>query len=358
MLYRRLLAGLLVVAMAGFGFGVYRFLGTLKNHATSARASEPTKTRTRITLPGTIFVAQGGAIYRLRGGTFAQIATGGWTMPAAAPGNQLVVVKRAAEESDLYAMDYGGQVLSQLTQDANRQVPLNHWTFYPHLAPDGGTLYYSWDPKDQTGNTFRVDLVVYSMPFPHGNQRQAVAWTHPNHYTGGDIQPVPVPSGGMLYTKYGIDDRSQNISQLWWTPKPGAIGQPLTAAADACSAPAVTRDGTRLAMICTSGTQVARLVVAPLTGHTLGPPTVVASGLLASPAWAPDGTGLVYYQAVGGPGTFQLFYLNLPPPPAPTPAPSGRPVPSVAPQAAPAPPVPKQITSDNDFDATSAPLWV
>ena len=61
-------------------------------------------------------------------------------------------------------------------------------------------------------------------------------------------------------------------------------------------------------------------------------------------------------------GHFQLSYVNMTPPP--TPGPTATPRPGASPQAkpptptpAPTPPIPKQLTVDNDFDATSAPVW-
>ncbi len=360
MLYRRLLAVLLIAAMVGFGFGVHHFLGGLRSQTVTAKAVAPTATKPKFALPGTIFVAQGGALYRLQGGAFASIGTGGWTMPAAAPGGRLVAVMRQNQASDLFVLDANGAVQAKLTRNAARDVPANHWAFYPHVSPDGQTLFYSWDPKDPNGNLFRVDLTVYAMAFPGGPQSRAVPWTVPNQYTGGDVQPVPLPGGvGVVYTKFGIDSASQTFSDLYLTRQPRSAGVALTDPADDCSAPAVAPAGDRVAMICTSGTQVARLEVAPLQGDTLGPATVVAQGLVAAPAWSPDGTGLLFYQGVAPSGHFQLFYSKLGPAPAPVPAPSPGASASASPApAGPPPPAPRQLTTDNDFDATSAPVWV
>jgi Tol biopolymer transport system component len=160
-------------------------------------------------------------------------------------------------------------------------------------------------------------------------------------------------------------DRNGGIvfSQIWLAPAPNRFGtrgpgKALTTPEDNCLSPSLSAAGDKIAMICTSGGQVARLVTAPFDGNTLGPPATVASGTLAAPAWAPDGNSLVYYQGVAPSGHFQLMWLNLaaPPTPAPTPKAGATPKPPT-PVATPKPPVPKQVTTDNDFDATSSPVW-
>ena len=61
-------------------------------------------------------------------------------------------------------------------------------------------------------------------------------------------------------------------------------------------------------------------------------------------------------------GHFQLFYVNLAPPPPPSPTATPRPgaTPNATqptPTPVPTPPVSRQLTLDQDFDATSAPVW-
>ena len=357
---RRALALVLIVAMGAFGYGVYRYLGHLKSHALTAAAKTPHKIQ-QFVLPGTLVIEQGGALYRLQHGAFTQIANGGWMQPAVTPDHQhIVAVKRTGNLADLFELDLNGQVQRQLTNDTNRTVELNHWAFYPKVSPDGGTLYYSWDQKD-VFNNFRVDLTVYAMPLG-GVQRQARPWTVPNRYTGGDVQPLAAPSGGIIYTKYDIDPQGQTVAQLWMTTRALTAGRALTAPADDCSQATLSPDGTRMAMICTSGSQVARLEVSHFDGRTVGAPEVIAQGTLATPAWSADGNGLVYLGAAQPSGYFQLFYVNMTPPPAPTPTRTPKPgaTPSAKPPTptpVPTPPVSKQLTTENNFDATSAPIW-
>jgi Tol biopolymer transport system component len=358
---RRGVTLIVLLAMVAFGVGVYARLASLRTRGVVAATPQaPARTTPKLRLPGTMFLAQAGSIYKLQDGLFQQIATGNWTQPVLSPDHsQLVAVARFADESDLYLLDLNGHILRQLTHNASRVVDYNHWSFYPRFSPDGQTLFYAWDPKSPD-NLYRVDLAVYAMPVA-GLQSRARQWTYPYFWTGGDVQPVPLRSGSLLYTKFDISEQtSQPVSQIWLSTRPGAVGRALTAPQDNCAQPALSADETMLAMICTAGGQTGRLEVAPFNGTTLGPPRVLVDGqLCAAPAWAPDGQGLAYFAASGAGGHFQLFYLALPPVASASPSPSAaasssatsRPTPS------PAPLVPVQVSYDLDFDATAAPAW-
>ncbi|MBO0688441.1 MAG: PD40 domain-containing protein [Candidatus Dormibacteraeota bacterium] len=341
-------AGLLVV-MVAFGVGVYFFWGTQRHgQRVGQQAMTPDKTKPKLSLPGTLIVAQGGTLYRMQSGSFKAIASGGWTQPAALPDHQhLVAVKRGYNSSDLFLLDTSGKVLEQLTQNASGDVPQNHWSFYPRVTPDGRTLFYDYDEKTCNG-CYQVDLSIFAMPMD-GSQNAAHAWTQPNAGTGGDVQPQVAPGGGIVYAKYALDpNTSQMFSQLWLNRWAGSPGMALTSTSQNCNAPAVSPDGKQIAMICSQGGQTTQLVVAPVQADgSLGQAAVVAKGVIASPAWSPDGRGLLYLQPEQPTGHFQLFYMQVPPAPSP-----GRAAP-----AANTTPAPQEVTDRNDFDATSPPAW-
>ena len=381
---------LAIVVWVGTGTGVYVYLGSHRS-TVAARAQKPGEGQHRDGpvnhLPGTLYLVQDGTLYQLQHGTFTAVLTwpggaGGWTQPAVAPnGQSLLVVRRDYAFSDLYQVDPTGHTVHQLTHDANKTVELNHWAFYPRFTPDGGALVFSYDAKDRY-NSYNVVLSVYQMPLG-ATFIQARKWTTPVNYTGGDLQPVPLASGGMIYTKYTFDQASSRIlGQVWLTTKAGTMGRALTPAADDCSEPSLSPDGQRLAMTCTGGTQFASIEVAAFDGTNVGPRQTLVAGQLASqPTWAPDGSGLVYLAPVGAGGHFQLWLQLDPNPPPPIPTPSARPSPSIrgtartstagatstvptpsptspAPTPSPKPlPAPIQLTPDNDFDATSTIAW-
>jgi len=364
------------------GVGVYLYFGAHRT-TLALQARKPTEVKPKTGpiahLPGTLYLVQGGTLYRLQRGNFTPVLNtpGGasaWTQPALKPDGQgLVVVRRDYGSSDLFQVDSSGHVLNQLTHNASRTVETNHWAFYPRLSADGSVLFFSYDRKDPV-NLYNVVLSVYSMP-AGGPFGQARKWTVPAAYTGGDVQPIPLASGSVIYTKYSFDNQTNRIlSQIYLTPRAGAPGRALTTIEDDCSQAAVSPDGQRLAMICTDGKQVASLEIAQFDGSNLGPPQVLVSGQLAAqPTWSPDGSSIVYLAPHGSGGHFQLWQVPAPAPPSISPEPSptkgsqtarATPRPTPTPAATPTPtptssalPQPVELTSDLDFDATSTIAW-
>src|SRR5260370_33753960 len=119
------------------------------------------------------------------------------------PDGSLLVVKMSGYYSDVYVLSRFGVPVRQLTDSEYRYgmatPSLNHWSFYPRVSADGGTLWMTYDGLKCDG-CYDVRPAIYSMPFG-GNIRQARAWTDGGYYSGGDQQPVP-GSGGAIHTKY------------------------------------------------------------------------------------------------------------------------------------------------------------
>jgi Tol biopolymer transport system component len=298
---------LLLLAMAGFGFGVYQVAGALKTdggHVVSPSAT------TAPALPGTMYVAQRGALYRFKDGSFTQITdAAGWTQPSASPeGSELVAVIRHLNYSDVYLLSSNGRVLQQLTHHESATVEANHWSFYPRFNADRSRVFYSYDEHDAFAS-YRVDLAVYARAADGSGS--VVQWTVPNGYTGGDTDPAPLGDGGLIYTKYSIDDRSQVHSQVWFVAGPGQTGAALTPADENCSQPAVAPNQKTVAMICRHGElQSTDLVVAQFdeTTQTLGPESVLVHGQLSTaPVFSPDGQTIAFLAPVQPGEAFQLW---------------------------------------------------
>jgi Tol biopolymer transport system component len=357
MILRRLAAVLFLPLILAFGTGVYLYLGTLKSTAIKQRAELPSVTKPKFVLPGTMFVVQGGRLFKLQGGGFSEIGPpGDWSQPALTPDHsQMVAVLRSGLSSDLYLLDTSGNIVKRLTKNDNRIIQYNHWAFYPHVSADGQTVFFGTDNPKFSSVDPGVDLSVWSMPLK-GTQFQGYRWTDPYWYTGGDTSPIPV-EGGLIFVRHSIDNTTAVHSQIYFQTRPLAIAKALTAAADDCSEPALSPAGTQLAMVCSHGTQSMTLQVASFSGGILGPARVLLQGgLFASPAWAPDGTALAYYGPAGITGHFQLWYLSVPPPP--TPAPTTAASATATPVVFPTPqPSPIQVTQGVDLTATSAPAW-
>ena len=345
---RSLTSALMVLLMAAFGISVYQYLGSLKSRAPAQR---PDAAAAAAKLPGTLYLAQGGALYRLARGRFSQLTPAqGWTQPEVSPdGSRLVAVKRAGNSSDLYLLGLDGQVQAQLTHNGSSTVEGSHWAFYPRFSPDGSSVYYSFDPKDRE-NSYRVDLAIFALGIGSAGQpgRQ---WTRPNPYTGGDVIPTPLQAGSLLYAKYSIDRQGQVHSQLWIQARAGSPGLGLTRPEEDCSQPAVSRSQTLVAMVCRHGGATGDLVVAPLeaASYELGPERVVVGGqLVASPSFSPDGLSLAYFAPASEGGPFQLWTVAVG---AVSPAASPPPSPARA-------PAPVLVTRNLSLDPAAGPAWI
>jgi hypothetical protein len=340
-------------------------------------------------LTGTLFLAQGGAIYSLSAGRFHQISTAaGWTQLANYPGDNLLAVKRSFLFSDVYVLNRFGKVLKKFTNDnvpaSNPDPSARHWAFYPRLSYNNKTLFMSYD-KPKGG--FDVPMSIWAMPVK-GSFSQARLWTVSIDYTGGDMAPLPLPSGGIIYTKY-LYNNNKIVSEIWLSPQPErqyfcypicieprpgqpGIGEALTTPAEDCSQPSLSPDHHTIAMICSHQTQTSYLTLASFNGSKLGPRRfLITNQLVAQPTWAPDSSGIAYLAPAQLGQGFQLWFLPklayAPPTPSPVPVqvptpggPVNSPGPSPTPTPAPAPIVikPVQITTSLDFDATSPLAWI
>jgi len=375
-----LLAVGLAILMAITGATSYVYLGSRHSKGV-APPQKPTAAAPRaqaFSLPGTIYLAQAGALYSFSAGRFHQLTPeDGWTQPALYPdGSHLLAVKRSGSFSDIYVLTTYGLVVNQLTSNAASprnawDTGANAWSFYPALSADGRTLWMSYDgPKYVGANYYDVDLAVWAVPMGAAI-RQGRDWTTANNYTGGDVQPVVVP-GGIIYTKYTYDENGNRTGQLWFTNRAGSTGHELTSTGAGCLQPSISPDGHYVAMICTYQKQVSYLEIASWNGSSLGTQQILVSDQLAAePIWAPDGSGIAYL-APGGPAApFQLWFLPkiayAPPAPSPVPTPTATPggphngpLPSPTPSPVPVAPVvkPIQVTFNLGFDATSPLAWL
>jgi hypothetical protein len=373
MISRAVLAvGLAFVMLLG-GASTFVYISS-KQSKVVAPAQKPTASTPRpqaLVLPGTLYVAQSGAIYSLSAGRFHQLTPeAGWMMPALYPdGSSLLAVKKTALYADVYVLNRFGTAVRQVTSNAaaprNHDTGSNYWSFYPRLSADGQTLWMTYDGLKCHPECFDVSLAVWAMPFD-GTIRQARAWTDGGYFSGGDVQPIPV-SGGVVYTKYNYGPDGKLVGQLWFTRRANSVGTPLTLPEEDCRTPSLSPSGTEFAMICTYEKQVSYLTLAVWNGSALGTRrSIITNQMVAQPTWAPDGSGIAYLAPAQPDGLFQLWWLPkaayVPPPPSPPPSPTpggphNGPLPTPSP--APPPPVvkPIQVTTNNGFDATSPMAW-
>ncbi|MGH7642759.1 MAG: TolB family protein [Candidatus Dormibacteria bacterium] len=333
--------------MALFGFGIYAVLGTLKSN--KHHSQKPTQTRALIDLPGTVYVVQAGNIYSLTNLTFTELKNPGydWVQVAPGPSGDLLAVAYSTMYSNVYLLSSQGHVLRQLLSESSSQYFDNHWAYYPRVSPNGETLFYVSDWVDP-GSAYNVDFQVQAVPFADPSAR-AVVWSEPYlYYQGGDVEPIPLANGGIIYTKYAVDTAAgpgdgATYGQLVYASAPGVVPTYLTTAAQDCSEPALSPSGTEIAMICSSNIslQTTTLDVASWNGTTLGPLVEISAGpLAAGPTWAPDGKSVLYLNTLlaDKSSPFQLWWVPK--------------------ATAKKPGAPQQVTEDLNFTATSPPIWV
>jgi len=367
---RVVLGVVLTVVMLVVGPMTYVYLGsrTSKVAVPPAKPTAATPRAQGISIPGTMYIAQSGAIYSFSAGRFHQLTPeAGWMQPSLSPdGSTLIAVKATPLYSDVWTLNLFGTPLRRITNNAapprlKYDTGANHWSFYPRLSPDARTL---WMAYDQPKFGYDVVLSIWAMP-SSGTVSQGRVWTNASDYTGGDVQPVPVGNGAIIYTKFDYGPDSKLVGRLWYTNRAYSAGRALTGPSEDCRNPALSPDGKQVAMICTYEKQVSYLAVASWNGSTLGPRTlIITNQMVAQPAWAPDGSGIAYLAPGVGSGPFQLWFLPRaayapPTPPAPTPTPGG-PYNGTLPSPSPTPPVvvkPIQVTTNDGFDATSPIAW-
>ena len=368
MISRIVLGVALAVLMLICGPMTYLYLGTKTSKAIvpPAKPTAATPRPQALSLPGTLYLSQSGAIYSLAAGRFHQLTPeAGWTMPSLVPDGTILVVHQAKMYSDVYQLSRFGTIVRQVTTNAAParlayDPGFNHWSFYPRLSADGSTLWMAYD-KPKYG--YDVILSIWAMPFG-GTINQGKLWTSASDYTGGDVQPLPV-SGGVIYTKYDYGPDLKLVSRLWFTNRAYSAGKALTSPEEDCRNPSLSPDGTQVAMICTYEKQASYLTLASWNGSSLGTlRTIISNQLVAQPTWAPDGSGIAYLAPGVAAGPFQLWWLPRaayapPAPTSPTPTPGGPhngPLPTPS---APPPVVvkPVQVTTNNGFDATSPLAW-
>jgi hypothetical protein len=343
---RRLLPIVAAMAlMAVFGFAIYSVLGTLKSN--KHHSQKPTQSQALIDLPGTVDVVQNGNIYSLTDLKFTQLKAPAydWVQVEPAPGGDILAVAYNAMYSNVYLLNAQGQVVRLMLSESSSQYFNNHWAYYPRVSPNGNTLFYVQD-YFPPGAAYNVNFQVQAVPFSDPTATPVV-WSESGlYYQGGDVEPIPLSNGGIIYAKYAVDTSGgstdgDTYAQLVYISSPYATPDYLTTEAQDCAEPALSPNGTEIAMVCTDNSlQTTTLQVASWNGTTLGAPVTISSGPLpASPTWSPDGKSVLFLNTLltDKSSPFQLWWVPK--------------------ATAKKPGAAEQVTEDLNFTATSPPIW-
>ena len=159
-------------------------------------------------LPGTIYVSQEGSIYAISGSGVRRLALpsgGDWTQPRVLADGSLLVIRRFDAYSDLYHVTAirtraEPDDVERSSRRAIETLQLDHWILWPSISPDGTQVYFATDaPKPAPNQSYEVDFSLWSAPlgaaFTIGDSgvNGGTRWSVPDMYTGGDIEPVPLP---------------------------------------------------------------------------------------------------------------------------------------------------------------------
>jgi hypothetical protein len=293
------------------------------NGAVSIPGSTP-KTPTQLSardearsIKGTIYVAQGGRIWRLRAGKIAAVtsATQQLAYPTASADGAVTAVSVVGHGQAQLAVggpDFGALVQLSPSQKDPHRASLD---LKPALSADGKRLAFMSDRSSCCS-----DEAIWEGPIRAPHQV-----SFPPDTTGGDDAPAYLPDAPALV----LVAWRTNHGNLEQAAVP--VGRPhvLIPATETDVLDPAPGPGGKLAWISRKGDN-ANVVVGRLDGS--GPITVASFGDCRQPVWSPDRQSLVFISGHGG--SVDLWTV---------PASGGS---------------PQRLTWGADLDANSHPAWV
>ena len=158
---------------------------------------------------------------------------GDWTQPRVLPDGSLLVIRRFDVYSDLYHVTRFGTrpQPDDLRTTRRRATGRCSWTTGSsgrRSARTATSVYFATDsPKPAPRQSYEVDFSLWSAPLGNavqhrrrGRRRCATRWSVPDMYTGGDIEPVPLPDGSLLYSSYANTGKGTVVTVLGLQTRP------------------------------------------------------------------------------------------------------------------------------------------
>jgi hypothetical protein len=284
------------------------------------KAGVPTELTARdeaTAVKGSIYVAQGGRIWKLRGGKISALTPAGQQLAYPTASANGAVTAASVVSSGQAQIAVGGPDFAALTPLAPAQKDPHRASLdlKPSLSPDGTRLVFMSDRSSCCS-----DEAIWEGPIHRPRQV-----SFPPDTTGGDDAPAYLPDASSIVLVAWRSSRG-NLDQA---ALPAGRAK-LLAAADASDFldPAPGPSG-KLAWVSRQG-DTANIVVGNLDGS--GGVTVASFGDCRQPVWSADGKNLLFISGHGG--SMDLWTV---------PAAGG---------------TPHRLTWGADLDANSHPAWV
>jgi len=280
---------------------------------TAPRDSGGISTLKKFSVPGRLYATKGRTLYRLSGTRMTALTRGVKVRdPAVTPdGSRLAYAQLDADGSTIVLTDPEIREMHAITPASGPEGRL--WAFAPAFAPDGQSLAYLTDRGKGPGPP---DLAVWRYDLVKPSSRRL---TVPNQYTGGDGDPAwrPGQAGQLLYTTYAYEgDPPVLVARITWFALTSGRTLFLSPGGARNFQPAWSPDGRSVAFI-RAGSRTDDLYVMSLPPTFQREPrpyptegaTLLQSGMIAHPVWAPDGSALAFLMLANG--SFDLYVLPL-----------------------------------------------
>lgn len=83
-------------------------------------------------------------------------------------------------------------------------------------------LLGSDDDSKFAADQYNTQSMILVRVDPDGKQVTMLSIPRDLWVTGGKVDPLPLRDGGLIYTRYSVDDKSQVHSQVWFVAHPGS----------------------------------------------------------------------------------------------------------------------------------------